>query len=944
MNFAGAVSTTQATYQKVRQAITKSFENVSVQGQNSTLKLIYSNTGLFNAYSQEFVVSPLQAQASTLLAATNVTEFLDQVQTCAEMSPYLGAAVDAIQASIDSGANFTFMHDSNSHILANATLYGFALHRLTTLIFSDHNVLKAIVEYYSQQSFIHKAEIAKVFSPFELAKFAGRDRRMLLNVGLLTYKQVPATLGRWELPITILEAAFENQIGPVPYQANARVGVTLALTPGGSAVRNNKTDAGPTHLSEAQDDMLVFAPFPEKWADLYGTWNMAFVSQYRNFPFHLAKLLNPAVFCFHGRSPTSGADYLYRRNVALYIHSSFLAYSRRSGANLAWLDMDWSDSNFTQVWGDANQKSANSYEADLQSADPVWGTWLKKGANLAGQWLDQPVSVLRGFSNATFKAFGYLATQTEIPDVSNATSDPKLNTFLGHLGNLQETPPQPKELKPKYPALTVRPKRFAIIGAGPAGTHMAFRLKQKGYNDVTVFEKTGRVGGKVYTVKHADTPHELGACYTHGGYRTIRDLMEYFKLAGEPVPPRDIIGSPLHPTSGVSMAQFAIEFMSATYGFDPSTLAAKLTQAAFKYVVLHGAIFGEFDPYTMFHSPMTDAQLKLTNMTILEFLTQNDLLVLEPLFLVAQTAQGYGYLDKMPAFYGLMWISPSAMQSALSQVSGSASPGVVMVKEGFSALIDKLVEDAGSEKFQLDATILTVNRSDTKVAIKWRSSSGETREDDFDWLINTAWLDKSPSWIDLRPEEVSVFSKLTHLGIASTVFTAETMPDDYAITSWFNHLQSDQPNKLATVRHSVQVVRPGATEALDTRVTIQLTDPTKSDTYVFDTLTNDLQTLFNATKINYLDQFNTPYLAYFPTREIMNRRPWQVQELQGKFRTWYGGASASFESVNNVMLLNNDLLESLPDNDDDDQRKINAAHSVAPSLLLAVSVLISYIV
>ena len=36
-----------------------------------------------------------------------------------------------------------------------------------------------------------------------------------------------------------------------------------------------------------------------------------------------------------------------------------------------------------------------------------------------------------------------------------------------------------------------------IVGAGPAGLHMALSLKDKGYTDVTIFEKTDRVGGKV---------------------------------------------------------------------------------------------------------------------------------------------------------------------------------------------------------------------------------------------------------------------------------------------------------------------------------------------------------------------------------------------------------------------------------------------------------------
>ena len=36
-------------------------------------------------------------------------------------------------------------------------------------------------------------------------------------------------------------------------------------------------------------------------------------------------------------------------------------------------------------------------------------------------------------------------------------------------------------------------ERVCIVGAGPAGVHMSLSLKKKGYTNVTIFEKTGRV-------------------------------------------------------------------------------------------------------------------------------------------------------------------------------------------------------------------------------------------------------------------------------------------------------------------------------------------------------------------------------------------------------------------------------------------------------------------
>ena len=43
-----------------------------------------------------------------------------------------------------------------------------------------------------------------------------------------------------------------------------------------------------------------------------------------------------------------------------------------------------------------------------------------------------------------------------------------------------------------------RREKVCIVGAGPAGVHMATRLKEKGFRKIKIFEKSGRVGGKSY--------------------------------------------------------------------------------------------------------------------------------------------------------------------------------------------------------------------------------------------------------------------------------------------------------------------------------------------------------------------------------------------------------------------------------------------------------------
>ena len=90
-----------------------------------------------------------------------------------------------------------------------------------------------------------------------------------------------------------------------------------------------------------------------------------------------------------------------------------------------------------------------------------------------------------------------------------------MKTFSGLLHD--NSPPQGES----FPRIT-GPKQddnVCIVGAGPAGIDMALRLKDKGYSKITMFEKTGRVGGKSY-----DT--NINGVYRPQG--TILITSEYF--------------------------------------------------------------------------------------------------------------------------------------------------------------------------------------------------------------------------------------------------------------------------------------------------------------------------------------------------------------------------------------------------------------------------------
>jgi len=70
-------------------------------------------------------------------------------------------------------------------------------------------------------------------------------------------------------------------------------------------------------------------PLPRIWANLYSSWNLAFVSAYLNNPMFFSKLLAPIVHVYQGEG--NEGLYLWPRVVCLYMHIQYEIMSRTLG-------------------------------------------------------------------------------------------------------------------------------------------------------------------------------------------------------------------------------------------------------------------------------------------------------------------------------------------------------------------------------------------------------------------------------------------------------------------------------------------------------------------------------------------------------------------------------------------------------------------------------------
>ena len=217
------------------------------------------------------------------------------------------------------------------------------LDRLTSAMRADYKVLEACSQVWSEQldrlqfikynllnTFLKKSSIPL----FNLAKTFSVQPVVDDIVSCLRSGQVPPTFGRVMLPVNILEAKLLDFL-----EGNfANVGVALILAKQKPQKEENHcSGAGPTLLSVDGQAIQFNLALPLKWADLYQTWNMAFVTNYNSWPYFLTKLLIPSVSGYQANP----SEYLYNRVLALITHINWVLLGemyrgKAEGKNIAW--------------------------------------------------------------------------------------------------------------------------------------------------------------------------------------------------------------------------------------------------------------------------------------------------------------------------------------------------------------------------------------------------------------------------------------------------------------------------------------------------------------------------------------------------------------------------------------------------------------------------------
>mmetsp|Transcript_82235 Transcript_82235/g.129453 ORF Transcript_82235/g.129453 Transcript_82235/m.129453 type:complete len:611 (-) Transcript_82235:16-1848(-) len=554
--------------------------------------------------------------------------------------------------------------------------------------------------------------------------------------------------------------------------------------------------------------------------------------------------------------------------------------------------------------------------------------------------------------------------------------------------------------------------RLAVIGAGPAGIHLASRLKKLGFDKVTLLERSERVGGKSYTIyrdligepceqerdnitgiTNTETciAFEMGTCFLHNGYHTIRDLVEEYGLTPEIAPEgramfshyasdqwssqemSDFVTSAIMDAvnSGVIKRSWWVPAFSETL-----TVMDALTSAVSKYNELHLQLFGQQE--FSFPERLDKQSLAQLNMTFAQFLNDNGLQALAAFLMFAHAAQGYGYVKSIPAFYGLWWITPELLngyiQMSMHQkieeckllaktsnsapvrhfvwlltktfVGGSAKTVVrttTMLPEGYAKIWKTIYEKESLDvRFGVEIQNGGIDRqlaqANAGVKVTYRQRGGSWRTEEFDFLVYTGPHAHAAKYVqDLTGAEKSIFDQLQSFVLATTLYQSDAVEDYtegsvnapimYNADKMDNHTMDgawyadrNDPSIFGDVRRAQGQTRVGYQffeKYCEFDSVLCDTDRTPDDQQsprfveapkVKERFLQELE-IQRVKNVKILEQFSWPYFHHFPLHAVNAGLPWDLVDLQGSMKTWWLGASASFESVHDVTNYNLMILK-----------------------------------
>ncbi|RME26403.1 MAG: hypothetical protein D6798_06800 [Deltaproteobacteria bacterium] len=432
------------------------------------------------------------------------------------------------------------------------------------------------------------------------------------------------------------------------------------------------------------------------------------------------------------------------------------------------------------------------------------------------------------------------------------------------------------------PSPEARRTPIVIVGAGPGGLSLARILTDRGFANITLVERSRRVGGKTLTFHHEGIGHELGACYTTWGYTLTHEWMREAGITAHRLPTHVI-----HLPDGR-----VIDFKEFVLGDHKVRAYGQIAEYNQRWL----AFFRN-------QQLMVDEARWIADVArpFGRWLDDHGLDVVKRFAWRTMTAMGYGHLDAVPALYGLRWNTPSLLLSAAMLRVDEPVPGWQHLWQHLAWHLD----------VRTDTHIQRVQRSEHGHVI--HTDRGELRASQ---LVVTSPLDEARSWLPMTDEERDVFGRIRWSEYVSTLVQVEGWfrnEDTHTYAANLYGADGDRRGGLMVARRTgdkTPVARARSTTRPDLYVCYQYGVPGASGEDLLERLQADIRA-DGGRVVTVHRQARWRYAPQLDSDAIAQGYAWRLEGLQGVDDTWYTGASLSHEAIDSIVDYNQWLADRM---------------------------------
>jgi hypothetical protein len=429
-------------------------------------------------------------------------------------------------------------------------------------------------------------------------------------------------------------------------------------------------------------------------------------------------------------------------------------------------------------------------------------------------------------------------------------------------------------------------KRIAIIGAGPGGLGAAEALREKGYKNITIFERSNRVGGQALTCDYVTKDgralkYDLGSIQPMSS-KILRRLIKQNGLSygRGPFEKKTKLGIAYKEKTKIEVANFR----RRPYGFPLRQLP----------LVIHDFIklFYHLWRYRRLSKPgfYNFKHMEETTIDFKEWIYSRNFKLLDDVFflqLISTLSLTNKNNERKIQLYIVLKFLYQVFKIPARYYNGSYRP----IREGYQELWNRVAKNFD---VRLKTNITSITRNENKVTIK---ASEETFT--FDDVIISCAFDKVEKVIDTNPDELKNFSKIYYNPGYRGAFVAKNGPKEGIYWFMDSYYNEDEKSYLSLLFPEGEI---DENTTLYSACFSHCPDKAKAVEIIQESTNKFMREEFNAEIVEWpMMHYWSDYDAVFDIDLVKDGVFDRIQDMQGKSNTYYVGQLISSPSHSGVV-------------------------------------------